>query len=341
MVVEDENGIGDEEERFWKAERVGGRVADGGFEESNHVVGQVAYGATGEARAGAGLEVGNACEFVTGEEGLEFAKRVGAFEGAGRIGRADGDAVAAALKENLGGGAYERVASALRAAVSGFEKEPVAGGGEFVECGDGCFVVGENLDPDGDSRTACCEGDEVWLEGQDGEGHGLFALFSVGIVWVEDGLFFGGDGFAFEGVFSEEAGLKAGVAGAAGLFDFEEEGVSITIGVPAEDFLGVTARFAFQPIFLAGPAPVVHEAIFQCGGEGGFVHPSHHEDPFGVGVLNDGRDESVGVVFEFGLHDWWPGWAGVKFGRWFVGRKERKGCLGGVGAGGVGGVVLG
>jgi hypothetical protein len=60
-----------------------------------------------------------------------------------------------------------------------------------------------------------------------------------------------------------------------------------------------------------------------------------------VGVLNDGRDESVGVVFEFGLHDWWPGWAGVEFGRWFVGRKERKGCLGGVVAGGVGGVVLG
>jgi hypothetical protein len=33
-----------------------------------------------------------------------------------------------------------------------------------------------------------------------------------------------------------------------------------------------------------------------------------------VGVLNDGRDESVGVVFEFGLHDWWPGSAAMEFG---------------------------
>jgi hypothetical protein len=47
-----------------------------------------------------------------------------------------------------------------------------------------------------------------------------------------------------------------------------------------------------------------------------------------VGVLNDGRDESVGVVFEFGLHGRRPSRAGVEFGRWFRGRKERKGCVG-------------
>lgn len=129
MVIKDENGIGDEEERFWKAERVGGRVAYRGFEEPDHVVGQVADGTSGEARSGAGLEVGNACEFVTGEEILEFAKRVSGFEGAGRIGGGDGDAVAAALEENLWGGADEGVASALRAAVGGFEEEAVARGG--------------------------------------------------------------------------------------------------------------------------------------------------------------------------------------------------------------------
>ena len=171
-----------------------------------------------------------------------------------------------------------------------------------MEGGDGGFVVGEDFDPDGDSGAAVSEVDEVRLGGKDGEGHGLFALFSVGVVGVEDGLFFGWNGFALEGVLLEEARLEAGVAGATGLLDLEEEGVAVTIGVPAEDFLSVSTRLAFQPIFLARAAPVVHKAIFQSGGEGGFVHPSHHEDPFGVGVLNDGRDESVGVVFEFGLH---------------------------------------
>ena len=83
VVIEDENGVRDEEERFGEAERVGGRVADGRFEEPDHVVGQVADGAAGEAWAGAGLEVGNACEFVTGEEGFEIAERVSGFEGMG------------------------------------------------------------------------------------------------------------------------------------------------------------------------------------------------------------------------------------------------------------------
>ena len=196
-----------------------------------------------------------------------------------------------------------------------------------MEGGYGGFVIGQDFHPDGDPRTAGGEGHEIGLEGKDGEGgHGLFALFSVGVVWVKDGLFFGGNWIALERVFLKEAGLETGVAGASGLFDFEQEGVAITIGIPAEDFLGMAAGFSFQPVFLTGSAPVVHEAVFQCGGEGGLVHPSHHEDPFGVGVLDDGWDESVGVVFEFGLH-----------GRGLVGRGRSLGDGLGEGKSGRGG----
>ncbi len=100
----------------------------------------------------------------------------------------------------------------------------------------------------------------------------------------------------------EEAGAETGVAGTADLFDFEKEGVPVTVGVPAEHFLGVATGFPFEPILLAGSAPVMHEAGFQRRSEGRLVHPRHHEDPFGVGVLDDGWDESVCGVFEFRLH---------------------------------------
>jgi hypothetical protein len=48
--------------------------------------------------------------------------------------------------------------------------------------------------------------------------------------------------------------------------------------------------------------PVVHESGFEGGLEGRGVHPSHHENAVGLGVLNNGGDESVGVVFQWQLH---------------------------------------
>lgn len=94
----------------------------------------------------------------------------------------------------------------------------------------------------------------------------------------------------------------AGVACASGLFDFEEKGVLVAIDVEADDFLGVAAGFAFEPVLLAGTAPVVHEAGLEGGLERGWVHPGHHEDPLGGCVLDNGGDEAVGVVFQGQIH---------------------------------------
>ncbi len=120
VVVEDENSVSDEEERFREPERVRGRVANGGFEESHHVIRQVAHRPAGEAWSRAGLEVGHLSELVVSEQIFEFAKRVGGFEGPGGVGGGDRDAVTSALEKDFGGGADEGVSSALRTAVCGF-----------------------------------------------------------------------------------------------------------------------------------------------------------------------------------------------------------------------------
>ena len=123
-------------------------------------------------------------------------------------------------------------------------------------------------------------------------------LGGVGVGWIE------GSGLLdFEKVtvtinFLKEAGLMAGVAGATSLFDFKKKGVHVAIDVEFEHFLGVPARLTFEPEFLAGAAPIVHEPGVEGGFERGGVHPSHHEHAMRGGVLDDGWNETVGGIFQ-------------------------------------------
>lgn len=102
------------------------------------------------------------------------------------------------------------------------------------------------------------------------------------------------------------------MASSTDLFDFKEKDVLVAVGVPAFDFLGVTACFALEPELLTGAAPVVHEAGFEGFFEGFAVHPREHQDAstgavaFG-GFLGDDGDQSVGGKFEVEFHcckDW-------------------------------------
>jgi predicted regulator of Ras-like GTPase activity (Roadblock/LC7/MglB family) len=105
----------------------------------------------------------------------------------------------------------------------------------------------------------------------------------------------------------EEAAVVSGVAGAAGLLDFEEEHVTVAVGEPAFDLLGMAAGFAFAPELPSRSAPIVHQAGLEGFLERFAVHPCEHQDPPGGhatlrGLLNDGRDETIGGKFEIKFH---------------------------------------
>jgi len=95
----------------------------------------------------------------------------------------------------------------------------------------------------------------------------------------------------------------AGVARAADLLDFKEQGVCVAIDAPSDHALGVAAGLALEPVFLPGAAPVVHEASVERGLQRGGVHPREHEHAFAFSVLHDGGDETVGIVFECREHE--------------------------------------
>ncbi len=128
---------------------------------------------------------------------------------------------------------------------------------------------------------------------------GLFVVENLALGYVER--------FGVAIVFLIEAALVTSVAGAADLFDLEKEHILIAVGIPAFDFLGVAAGFAFEPELLTGAAPVVHEAGLEGFLEGFAIHPREHEDPAARGVsfrgfLGDDGDESVGGKFEVEFH---------------------------------------
>ena len=105
----------------------------------------------------------------------------------------------------------------------------------------------------------------------------------------------------------EEAALVAGVAGAGFLFDLEEEHILVAVDKPADDALGVTTGFAFEPEFAARAAPVGHEALLEGHGEGFAIHPGEHEHATGRALgagsfLDDYGNQPVGGEFEIEFH---------------------------------------
>ena len=105
----------------------------------------------------------------------------------------------------------------------------------------------------------------------------------------------------------EEAALVTRVAGTNGLFDLEKEDIAVAIHIPPDDTLEVAAGFALEPEFLAGAAPVVHEAGFEGFLQGLPIQPREHEhaavgDVSARRFLQDGGDEPVRSKFEIEFH---------------------------------------
>lgn len=95
----------------------------------------------------------------------------------------------------------------------------------------------------------------------------------------------------------EEARSRARVARRASRNYFNEECITVAIVQQVNHFLGVAARCAFVPIFLAAAAPKNSFAYCNGAPQALRVHPRHHQHVVGVDVLNDCGDEASVVIF--------------------------------------------
>ena len=95
----------------------------------------------------------------------------------------------------------------------------------------------------------------------------------------------------------EEAGLVAGVADGSGWVRFDEDDVVVTV-LPDFPYLEVvTGGFTFVPEFLSAAAVEPDVGAGEGAADGFLVHVGEHEDIAGVGVLDDGWNESFFVEF--------------------------------------------
>src|SRR5205085_4963141 len=93
----------------------------------------------------------------------------------------------------------------------------------------------------------------------------------------------------------------AGVAGARALLvDHEEQRVAIAVVVRLPDPLPVPRRLALAPVLLPATGPEPGAAGLEGLAERSVVHVGEHEDRTGPRVLDDRRDEPVGVVLHPG-----------------------------------------
>jgi hypothetical protein len=99
---------------------------------------------------------------------------------------------------------------------------------------------------------------------------------------------------------TEKAGFVTFVAGSTNLFDLNEDRVSIAIKCDVFDGLRVTAGFPFHPEFLARTAPKMGFSGGDRFLQGHSVHPGHHENAASRLFLNNGGDQSGGLI-EFQL----------------------------------------
>jgi hypothetical protein len=96
----------------------------------------------------------------------------------------------------------------------------------------------------------------------------------------------------------EEAGFIALVAGGTGLLDLDEEHVAIAIKGDIFHDLHVAAFLPFHPEFLPRTAPEMRFAGGDSLFEGRTVHPCKHQDAASALLLNDSRDQTVGVKLQ-------------------------------------------
>lgn len=252
-VAEEKNGIGKVQwVRLWGAHRR--------FKKAYCVVGEKPDGTSGEGGACGIFKSGDFDPTIGRHEGLHFCEWIGGgFEGAAVAVFGDSDGVSATFQEESRTGSDEGVTACLVAFLSGLEEKTSASVVQLLKGGNGGFDICKNLGPDGDEVALGGEGAES-LEGRRKGQHGLNRLgfLGVGVFWIKHGSFANGKRGSCTIDFLKKTRLVAGMAGAPDLFDFEEKRVLIAVDGEADDFLGVPARFSFEPVFLAGAAPVVH-----------------------------------------------------------------------------------
>jgi len=125
----------------------------------------------------------------------------------------------------------------------------------------------------------------------------VLRFFGIDFFRLED--FFGDCSPAVGGgiVSAIEAAAISLVAGGNVLIDADQHDVHVAIGQDFLDVLKVAAAFAFEGESATAAAIGVNLAGLEGFVEGGAVHPGHHENLPAGGVLDDQRDQAVGVEF--------------------------------------------
>ena len=141
----------------------------------------------------------------------------------------------------------------------------------------------------------------------------LAASFLCGHPRRREQLGFGGlERLAFPLDGTEETGLIRFVPGRGVLLDLGQQGIAVAIKRDVLHNLRVAAFLALHPELLARAAPEMRPARLDGFLERRSIHPSHHDDAAALLFLDDRRDQSVRVKFQFVVeaHSFSPQWRG-------------------------------
>ena len=95
-----------------------------------------------------------------------------------------------------------------------------------------------------------------------------------------------------------ETGFCAQMAGRSFLHHFHRQSISVAVCYDGNDVLHIAAGIAFSPQFLSGTGPEAGSAFFHTDLQAFFVHISHSQHLFAVGIYNDSGDETPFVEFQ-------------------------------------------
>ncbi len=82
------------------------------------------------------------------------------------------------------------------------------------------------------------------------------------------------------------------MAGCACLADRQQDGILITIDLYVQNLLSVAGRSSFAPKLPSRSGPVDRLSCFDRERQRFCVHPCHHQDLSGLGILRNGWDET-------------------------------------------------
>src|SRR6202012_4907752 len=97
----------------------------------------------------------------------------------------------------------------------------------------------------------------------------------------------------------EEARLVTLVTRRAVLLHLDQQAVAVAIERDVLYRLRVAAFLALHPELLPRPAPEMRLARRDGALQRGAVHPRHHHHPAGLLLLDDCRDQSLRIKFQF------------------------------------------